>query len=187
MRKTILVAVMLLATPVAAGAQPSFTAEGEELLRKLTAQQFDDRLPDAGLKPWLTGLLGKLAQIDWSTADCGDEGGGPDPSASQGIAPLGNAPSGNADQGDAASDNAGSDLDSPLCTEALAQFYGRDGKPSLDRYVVVQLLVGTDRAGVNRDASRYGATAVSVFVFDGSAVRTLSRLGDLPAALAAMK
>ena len=87
MRKTILVAVMLLATPVAAGAQPSFTAEGEELLRKLTAQQFDDRLPDAGLKPWLTDLLGKLAQIDWSTADCGDEGGGPDPSASQGNAP----------------------------------------------------------------------------------------------------
>ena len=182
MRKTILVAVMLLATPVAAGAQPSFTAEGEELLRKLTAQQFDDRLPDAGLKPWLTDLLGKLAEIDWSTADCGDEGGGPDPSASQG-----SAPSGNADQGDAASDNAGSDLDFPLCTEALAQFYGRDGKPSLDRYVVVQLLVGTDRAGVNCDASRYGATAVSVFVFDGSAVRTLSRLGDLPAALAAMK
>ena len=113
MRKTILVAVMLLATPVAAGAQPSFTAEGEELLRKLTAQQFDSRLPDAGLKPWLTGLLGKLAQIDWSTADCGDEGGGPDPSASQGNAPQGNAPLGNADQGDAASDNAGSDLDSP--------------------------------------------------------------------------
>ena len=70
---------------------------------------------------------------------------------------------------------------------ALAQFYGRDGKPSLDRYVVVQVLVGTDRVGVNRDASRYGATAVFVFVFDGSAVRTLSRLGDLPAALAAMK
>ena len=65
-------------------------------------------------------------------------------------------------------------------------FYGRDGKPSLDRYVVVQLLVGTDRSGVNRDASRYGAPAVSVFVFDGGAVRTLTRLGDLPAAVAAM-
>jgi len=177
LRKTILVAVILLAIPAAAGGQPSFTAEGEELLRKLTAQQFDGRLPDAGLKPWLTGLLGNLAQIDWSTADCGDEGGGPDPSA----------PPGNAAQSDPSSDSAGSDLDSPLCTEALAQFYGRDGKPSLDRYVVVQLLVGTDRSGVNRDASRYGATAVSVFVFDGSAVRTLSRLGDLPAALAAMK
>jgi hypothetical protein len=33
---------------------------------------------------------------------------------------------------------------------------------------------------------RCGATA-ACFVFDGSAVRTLSRLGDLPAALAAMK
>jgi hypothetical protein len=165
-----------------AAAAPAFTAQGEELLRKLTAQQFDNRLPAAGLKPWLSELLSKLAQIDWSTADCGDEGGGPDPSAAQGNAPLGNS-----DQGDVSSDSAGSDLDSPLCTEALAQVYGRDGKPSLDRYVVVQLLVGTDRVGVNRDASRYGATAVSVFVFVGSAVRTLSRLGDLPAALAAMK
>jgi hypothetical protein len=177
LRKTILVAVMFLAIPVAAGGQPSFTAGGEELLRKLTAQQFDSRLPAAGLKPWLTGLLGKLAQIDWSTADCGDEGGGPDPGATQGNAGQDNQPS----------DGDGSDLDSPLCTEALAQFYGRDGKPSLDRYVVVQLLVGTDRSGVNRDASRYGPPAVSVVVFDGSAVRTLSRLGDLPAALAAMK
>jgi hypothetical protein len=186
---SILVIALLLAAPVAAVAQtgsslptsaaaaPSFTAQGEELLRKLTAQQFDSRLPAAGLKPWLSGLLDKLAQIDWSTADCGDEGGGPDPSAAQD----------NSDQPNQPSDNSGSDLDSPLCTEALAQFYGRDGKPSLDRYVAVQLLVGTDRSGVNRDASRYGPAAVSVVVFDGSAVRTLSRLGDLPAALAAMK
>jgi hypothetical protein len=39
LRKTILVAVMLLATPVAAGAQPSFTAEGE--LLRAEARQFD--------------------------------------------------------------------------------------------------------------------------------------------------
>ena len=191
MRNTILVAVMLLAIPVAAGGQPSPTAEGEALLQKLTAQQFDGRLPAAGLKPWLAGLLGKRAQIDWSTADCGDEGGGPDPSAAESNGGPGNGGQGNVDQGNsnqsgASSDSADSDLDSPLCTEALAQFYGRDGKPSLDRYIVVQVLVGTDRSGVNRDASHYGAPAVSVFVFDGSAVRTLSRLGDLPAALAAM-
>jgi len=189
LRRSILVAAMLLTAPAAAGAQTgsrlpssaaapsSFTDQGEELLRKLTAEQFDSRLPAAGLKPWLAGLLAQLAQIDWSTADCGDEGGGPDPGAGQGDANQDNQPS----------DSADNDLDSPLCTEALAQFYGRDGKPSLDRYVVVQLLVGTDRSGVNRDASRYGPAAVSVFVFDGSAVRTLSRLGDLPAALAAMK
>ena len=187
MRKTILVAVMLLAIPVAAGAQPSVTAQGEELLQKLTAGQFDSRLSPAGLKSWLTGLLGKRAQIDWSTADCGDEGGGPDPSAAPSNAGQGNAGQGNVDQGGSSSDSADSDLDSPLCTEALAQFYGQDGKPSLDRYVVVQLLVGTDRSGVNRDASHYGPPAVSVFIFDGSAVRTLSRLGDLPAALAAMR
>jgi hypothetical protein len=191
---SILVTALLLAAPVVAVAQtgiqlptsaaaaPSFTAQGEELLRELTAQQFDSRLPAAGLKPWLSGLLAQLAQIDWSTADCGDEGGGPDPSAAQG-----NSGQNNSDQANQPSDNSGSDLDSPLCTEALAQFYGRDGKPSLDRYVAVQLLVGTDRSGVNRDAAHYGPAAVSVVVFDGSAVRTLSRLGDLPAALAAMK
>jgi len=186
LRNTILVAVMLLATPLAVDAQSSPTAEGEELLGKLTAQQFDSRLPAAGLKPWLAGLLGKRAQIDWSTADCGDEGGAPDPNAAQSNGGQGNTDQGNANQSGAPSDSADSDLDSPLCTEALAQFYGRDGKPSLDRYVVVQLLVGTDRSGVNRDASRYGAPAVSVFVFDGGAVRTLTRLGDLPAAVAAM-
>jgi hypothetical protein len=168
LRRSILLAVLLLAVPLGAGAQsgiqPSFTAQGEELLKKRTAQQFDSRLPAAGLKPWLTGLLGKLAQIDWNTADCGDEGGGPDPSASPG----------NADQGGQPSDSSDSDLDSPLCTEALAQFYGRDGKPSLDRYIVVQLLVGADGSGVNREASSYGPPAVSVFVSDGSAVRTLS-------------
>ena len=189
MHTSILLTVLLLAVPAgaiaqtgselptSAAAQPSFTAQGEELLRKLTAQQFDSRLPVTGLKPWLAGFLGKLAEIDWSTADCGDEGGGPDPSAAQG----------NPDEGAEPSDSSGSDLDSPLCTEALAQFYGRDGKPSLDRYVVVQLLVGTERSGVHRDASSYGPPAVSVFVFDGSAVRTLSRLGDLPAALTAMR
>jgi hypothetical protein len=189
LRRSILLAALLFAVPVGAGAQSAiqpattagvqaaFTAQGEELLQKLTAQQFDGRLPAVGLKPWLTGLLGKLAQIDWSTADCGDEGGGPDPSTGQGNADQGGQPPGSSD----------SDLDSPLCTGALAQFYGRDGRPSLDRYVVVQLLVGTDGSGVHRDASSYGPPAVSVFVFDGSAVRTLSRLGDLPTALAAMK
>ncbi len=204
MHPSILVTALLLAVPVVAVAQtgshlstsaaaaPAFTAQGEELLRKLTAQQFDSRLPAAGLKPWLSGLLDKLAQIDWSTADCGDEGGGPDPSAAQGNSAQGNSDQGdstqgNSDQAGQASDISGSDLDSPLCAEALAQFYGRDGKPSLDRYVAVQLLVGTDRSGVDRDASHYGPAAVSVVVFDGSAVRTLSRLGDLPAALAAMK
>ena len=65
-------------------------------------------------------------------------------------------------------------------------FYGPDGTPTLDRYVVVQLWVGTRRNGVNLDAASYGPDAVSVFVFDGTGTRTLTRLGDLPRVLASL-
>ena len=192
MRGLVLVAALLTAVPLGAGAQtgsstPSsaeqpFMADGEVLLKKLTAQQFDRRLPATNLKDWLSSLLSKRARIDWSTTDCGDEGGGPDSGAGQSSA--GASDSG---QSDEATDTSGSGLDSPLCTEAQALFFGHDGKPSLDRYVVVQLLVGTSRKGVNPDAASYGPDAVSVFVFDGTAMRTLSRLGDLPPLLTAMK
>jgi hypothetical protein len=197
LRGHVLVAALLIAVPLGASAQtgsstPSsteqpFMADGEVLLKKLTARQFDDRLPATNLKDWLSGLLSTRARIDWSTTDCGDEGGGPE-SAGQGNAGQGNAgQSGDSGQSDESTDTSGSGLDSPLCTEAQALFYGRDGKPSLDRYVVVQLLVGTSRNGVNPDAASYGPDAVSVFVFDGTAMRTLSRLGDLPPLLTAMK
>lgn len=192
MRGLVLVAALLMAVPLGASAQtgsstPSsteqpFMADGEVLLKKLTAQQFDRRLPATNLKDWLSSLLSKRARIDWSTTDCGDEGGGPDSGAVQTSA--GASDSG---QSDESTDTSGSGLDSPLCTEAQALFYGRDGKPSLDRYVVVQLLVGTSRNGVNPNAASYGPDAVSVFVFDGTAMHTLSRLGDLPPMLTAMK
>ena len=192
MRGLVLVAALLLAVPLGASAQtgsstPSgseqpFMADGEVLLKKLTAQQFDRRLPATNLKDWLSSLLSKRARIDWSTTDCGDEGGGPDSGAGQSSA--GASDSG---QSDESTDTSGSGLDSPLCTEAQALFFGRDGKPSLDRYVVVQLLVGTSRNGVNPNAASYGPDAVSVFVFDGTAMHTLSRLGDLPPMLTAIK
>lgn len=165
-------------SPAPWGSEQPFMADGEVLLKKLTARQFDRRLPATNLKTWLSDLLAKRAQIDWSTTDCGDEGGGPD-SSTNGAS--------DSSQADETADTSGSDLDSPLCTEAQALFFGRDGKPSLDRYVVVQLLVGTSRKGVNPNPASYGPDAVSVFVFDGSAMRTLSRLGDLPPVLAAMR
>ena len=188
LRQLVLFAAWLLIFPVEADAQsgrePSpgadqrLLAMGEALLSRLTAQQFDARLPAVGLKPWLSSLLGKRAEIGWSTADCGDEGGAPGPGSED-------AP---ADQDAGAQTTAaGSALDSPLCTEAQALFYGPDGRPSLDRYVVVQVLVGTDRSGVNLDAASYGPGTVSVFVFDGTTMRTLDRLGDLPPALADLK
>jgi len=190
LRGLVLVAALLLAVPLGASAQtgsstPSgseqpFMADGEVLLKKLTARQFDRRLPATNLKDWLSSLLSKRAKIDWSTTDCGDEGGGPDSG-------TGNVGASDSGQSGESTDTSGSGLDSPLCTEAQALFYGRDGKPSLDRYVVVQLLVGTSRNGVNPDAASYGPDAVSVFVFDGTAMRTLSRLGDLPPLLTAMK
>ena len=196
MRGLVLVAALLLAVPLGASAQtgsstPSgseqpFMADGEVLLKKLTARQFDHRLPATNLKDWLSSLLAKRARIDWSTTDCGDEGGGPE-SAGQGNASQGTAGASDSGQSDESTDTSGSGLDSPLCTEAQALFFGHDGKPSLDRYVVVQLLVGTSRKGVNPDAASYGPDAVSVFVFDGTAMRTLSRLGDLPPLLTAMK
>jgi hypothetical protein len=172
-------------SPAPWGSEQPFMADGEVLLKKLTAQQFDRRLPAVNLKSWLSDLLAKRAQIDWTTTDCGDEGGGPESNA--GGAGQGSSSSSDSGQSDESSDASGSGLDSPLCTEAQALFYGRDGKPSLDRYVVVQLLVGTSRKGVNPDPASYGPDAVSVFVFDGSAMRTLGRLGDLPPMLAAMK
>ena len=192
MRGHVLVAALLIAVPLGASAQtgsstPSgseqpFMADGEVLLKKLTARQFDHRLPATNLKDWLSSLLSKRAKIDWSTTDCGDEGGGPDSGTGQG-----NAGASDSGQSGESTDTSGSGLDSPLCTEAQALFYGPDGKPSLDRYVVVQLLVGTSRNGINPDAASYGPDAVSVFVFDGTAMRTLSRLGDLPPMLTAMK
>ena len=65
-------------------------------------------------------------------------------------------------------------------------FYGPDGKASLDRYVVLQITVGTRQNGINRDPTTYGPDAVTLFVFDGSSTRTLSRLGDLTGALESM-
>lgn len=165
--------------PAPQGGDQPFQAKGDELLKKLTARQFDSRLPSEPLATWLSDLLGKRAQITWRTDECGDEGGGPDPNAGQGGS---NQPS--SGQGDDSGAAPGSNLDATLCTEAQGLFLGPDGKPSLDRYVVVQLWVGTRRDGVNLDAASYGPDAVSVFVFDGSGTRTLSRLGDLPEALA---
>ncbi|HZT20694.1 MAG TPA: hypothetical protein VFA23_14890 [Dongiaceae bacterium] len=162
--------------PVPPGSDQPYKAKGDELLKKLTARQFDRRLPDLPLADWFSGLLGKRAQIEWTTGECGDEGGGPDPGAGQS----------GAGQGDDTGGTPGSNLDATLCTEGQALFYGADGKPSLDRYVVLQLWVGTRRNGVNLDAASYGPDAVSVFVFDGKDTRTLSRLGDLPPTLSAL-
>jgi len=128
------------------------------------------RLPAAGLMDWFAGQIGKRAQIEWTTAECGDE-------ASESDSTQGNDTGGASGSGTA---------DVTLCSEGQALFYGADGKPSLDRYVVLQLWVGTKGTGVNQDATRYGSDALSIFVFDGNTTRTLTRLGDLPPILSAM-
>ena len=197
MRGLVLVAALLLAVPLGASAQtgsstPSgseqpFMADGEVLLKKLTARQFDHRLPATNLKDWLSSLLSKRAKIDWSTTDCGDEGGGPDSG-------TGNAGASDSGQSGESTDTSGSGLDSPLCTEAQALFYGRDGKPSLDRYVVVQLLVGTSRkrfigalAGGRPPEQRLPGTLASVAavaVLHGADVVRVHDVGEAKDALA---
>jgi hypothetical protein len=165
-----------------AGESP-YDAQADSLLKNLTARQFDARLPNAGLLDWFSGQIGKRGQIDWTTAECGDEGSesdstqGTDTSGSSG----GSSGSGSSNGGASAGNN-----DVTLCSEGQALFYGADGKPSLDRYVVLQIWVGTKSTGVNQDPGHYGSDAMSIFVFDGDTTRTLTRLGDLPAVLATM-
>jgi hypothetical protein len=152
-----------------------YDAQAQDVLKKLTARQFDVRLPGTGLLDWFAGLIGQRAQIEWTTAECGDEGSESDSTQSNdtaGASPGGSSSANNADV--------------TLCSEGQALFYGPDGKPSLDRYVVLQLWVGTRRLGVNPDPAHYGSDALSIFVFDGNNTRTLTRLGDLPALLSAM-
>jgi hypothetical protein len=146
----------------------SLEDQASDLLKKLTARQFDGRLPETPLPDWLAQQIGKRAQVQWTTADCGDEGGETD--AGQGDASAGNSSAGNTDVA--------------LCSEAQALFFDASGKPSLDRYVVLQLRVGNRRLGVTDDPSGYGPDALTIFVFDGNSNRTLSRLGDLPGVLA---
>jgi len=150
--------------------QSPYDAQAQSVLKKLTARQFDVRLPAAGLIDWFAGQIGKRAQIEWTTAECGDEG-------SESDSTQGN---------DTGSASGSGTADVTLCSEGQALFYGADGKPSLDRYVVLQLWVGTKGTGVNQDATRYGSDALSIFVFDGNTTRTLTRLGDLPPILSAM-
>ena len=150
--------------------QSPYDAQAQSVLKKLTARQFDVRLPAAGLIDWFAGQIGKRAQIEWTTAECGDE-------ASESDSTQGN---------DTGSASGSGTADVTLCSEGQALFYGADGKPSLDRYVVLQLWVGTKGTGVNQDATRYGSDALSIFVFDGNTTRTLTRLGDLPPILSAM-
>jgi len=150
--------------------QSPYDAQAQSVLKKLTARQFDVRLPAAGLMDWFAGQIGKRAQIEWTTAECGDEG-------SESDSTQGN---------DTGSASGSGTADVTLCSEGQALFYGADGKPSLDRYVVLQLWVGTKGTGVNQDATRYGSDALSIFVFDGNTTRTLTRLGDLPPILSAM-
>jgi len=150
--------------------QSPYDAQAQSVLKKLTARQFDVRLPAAGLMDWFAGQIGKRAQIEWTTAECGDEG-------SESDSTQGN---------DTGSASGSGTADVTLCSEGQALFYGADGKPSLDRYVVLQLWVGTKGTGVNQDATRYGSDALSIFVFDGNTTSTLTRLGDLPPILSAM-
>jgi hypothetical protein len=165
------------ANPVAqvqpAGQSP-YDAQAQSVLKKLTARQFDVRLPAAGLIDWFAGQIGKRGQIEWTTAECGDEGSESD------------STQGNDNAGSSGGANPASNADVTLCSEGQALFYGADGKPSLDRYVVLQLWVGTKGTGVNQDPSHYGSDALSIFVFDGNTTRTLTRLGDLPPLLSAM-
>ena len=166
--------------------QSPYDAQADSVLKKLTARQFDPRLPAAGLLNWFAAQFGKRAQIEWTTAECGDEGSESD--TTQGNDSVGgtsgNSSSGTGTQGGGA--NAPNNADVTLCSEGQALFYGADGKPSLDRYVVLQLWVGTRHLGVNQHPAPYGSDALSIFVFDGYTTRTLTRLGDLPALLSAM-
>lgn len=164
-------------TQVEPAGQSPYDAQADSLLKHLTARQFDARLPNTGLLDWFQGEVGKRAQIDWTTAECGDEGGESD--STQGADTSGGTGS------TSGSANA-TNNDVTLCSEGQALFYGADGKPSLDRYVVLQLWVGTKSTGVNQDPTHYGSDALSIFVFDGDSTRTLTRLGDLPAVLATM-
>ena len=154
--------------------QSPYDAQAQSVLKRLTARQFDARLPAAGLLDWFAGEIGKRAQIEWTTAECGDEGSESD------------STQGNDNAGGSGGANSASDADVTLRSEGQALFYGPDGKPSLDRYVVLQLWVGTKGTGVNQDPTHYGSDALSIFVFDGNTMRTLTRLGDLPALLSAM-
>ena len=167
-----------------AGESP-YDAQADSLLKHLTARQFDARLPNAGLLDWFSGQIGKRGQIDWTTAECGDEGSESD--STQGTDTSGTS-GGSATSGSGTSSGgaSASNNDVTLCSEGQALFYGADGKPSLDRYVVLQIWVGTKSTGVNQDPSHYGSDAMSIFVFDGDTTRTLTRLGDLPAVLATM-
>ena len=171
------------ANQVSPAGESPYDAQADSLLKHLTARQFDARLPNAGLLDWFSGQIGKRGQIDWTTAECGDEGSesdstqGTDTSGSSG----GASGSGSSSGGASATNN-----DVTLCSEGQALFFGADGKPSLDRYVVLQIWVGTKSTGVNQDPSHYGSDAMSIFVFDGDTTRTLTRLGDLPAVLATM-
>jgi hypothetical protein len=165
--------------PAAGVGLSAYETQAQKVLKKLTARQFDRRLPQAGLQGWFAGQIGKRAQIDWTTAECGDEGGEPDTTQGSDSGPGANL-------GQPSNGIPGNNADVTLCTEGQALFYGADGKPSLDRYVVLQLLVGTRRLGVDQNPGAYGPDAMSVFVFDGNTTRTLSRLGDLPPVLATM-
>ncbi len=162
-------------TQVQPAGQSPYDAQAELVLKKLTARQFDVRLPADGLLDWFAAQIGKRAQIEWTTAECGDEG-------SESDSTQGTDTSGASTSGGGSTSNA----DVTLCSEGQALFYGPDGKPSLDRYVVLQLWVGTKGRGVNQDPVHYGSDALSIFVFDGTTTRTLTRLGDLPAVLATM-
>ena len=144
---------------------PAFDSQAKQVLQQVTAKQLDSRLPAVPLTDWFNQQIGKRAEIDWTTGDCSDES-----DSSSG----------------SSSDSGGASYDPALCTEGQALFYGPDGKASLDRYVVLQVTVGSRQAGVNQNAASYGPDAVTLFVFDGSTTRTLSRLGDLTAALQSM-
>ena len=144
---------------------PAFDSQAKQVLQQVTAKQLDPRLPAVPLADWFAQQIGTRAEIDWSTGDCSDES---DSSAASG------------------GDSGGNSYDPPLCSEGQALFYGPDGKASLDRYVVLQVTVGSRQAGINQNAASYGPDSVTLFVFDGSTTRTLSRLGDLASALQSM-
>jgi hypothetical protein len=154
-------------TPPPPPVNPALDAQAKLLLQQLTAKQLDPRLPAVLLPDWFAQQIGKRAEIDWTTGDCSDE----------------------ADFSGSGSDNGGANgasYDPTLCTEGQALFYGPDGKASLDRYVVMQITVGSRQTGVNRVPTAYGPDSVTIFVFDGSSTRTLSRLSELPSALESM-